>query len=112
MRRAPKRENVLLIGNSGTGKTHLATALGFAACQQGRRVRFFTVTGLVTQLLERREERVLERFHHQLERLNLLVLDELGYVPFPKAGAESLFEVVSRAYERTSLIVTTNPLPF
>jgi DNA replication protein DnaC len=106
-----QRENVLLIGNSGTGKTHLATALGFAACQQGRRVRFFTVTGLVTQLLERREERVLERFHQQLERLNLLVLDELGYVPFSKAGAELLFEVVSRAYERTSLIVTTN-LPF
>lgn len=106
-----RRENVLLVGNSGTGKTHLATALGFAACQQGRRVRFFSVTGLVTQLLERREERVLERFHQQLERLDLLVLDELGYVPFSKAGAELLFEVVSRAYERTSLIVTTN-LPF
>jgi DNA replication protein DnaC len=106
-----RRENVLLVGNSGTGKTHLATALGFAACQQGRRVRFFTVTGLVTQLLERRDERVLERFHQQLERLDLLVLDELGYVPFSKAGAELLFEVVSRAYERTSLMVTSN-LPF
>lgn len=106
-----ERENVLLIGNSGTGKTHLATALAFSACQQGNRVRFFTVTGLVTQLLERREERGLERFYKQLERLNLLVLDELGYVPFSKTGAELLFEVVSRAYERTSLIVTTN-LPF
>jgi DNA replication protein DnaC len=106
-----RRENVLLIGNSGTGKTHLATALAFAACQQGRRVRFFTVTGLVTHLLERREERQLERFHQQLERHDLLVLDELGYVPFTKAGAELLFEVVSRAYERTSLLVTTN-LPF
>ena len=105
------RENVLLIGNSGTGKTHLATALAFAACQQGRRVRFFSVTGLVTQLLERREERQLERFHQQLERHDLLVLDELGYVPCTKAGAELLFEVVSRAYERTSLLVTTN-LPF
>jgi len=104
-------ENVLLIGNSGTGKTHLATALAFAACQQGRRVRFFSVTGLVTQLLERREERQLERFHQQLERHDLLVLDELGYVPCTKAGAELLFEVVSRAYERTSLLVTTN-LPF
>ena len=104
-------ENILLIGNSGTGKTHLATALAFAACQQGRRVRFFTVTGLVTQLLERREERQLERFHQQLERHDLLVLDELGYVPCTKAGAELLFEVVSRAYERTSLLVTTN-LPF
>jgi DNA replication protein DnaC len=106
-----ERENVLLIGNSGTGKTHLATALAFAACQMGFRVRFFGVTGLVTQLLERREERQLERFFKQLERVDLLVLDELGYVPFSKMGAELLFEVVSRAYERTSLVVTTN-LPF
>ena len=105
------RENVLLIGNSGTGKTHLATALGLGACGLGRRVRFFSVTGLVTQLLELREERSLERFHRQLEGSELLILDELGYVPFSKAGAELLFEVVSRAYERTSLIVTTN-LPF
>lgn len=106
-----RRENVLLIGNSGTGKTHLLTALAFAACQQGHQVRFFTATGLVTQLLERREERQLERFLRQLERLHLLAIDELGYVPFSKSGAELLFEVVSRAYERTSLIVTTN-LPF
>ena len=105
------RENVLFVGNSGTGKTHLATALAVAACHQGRRVRFFTVTGLVTQLLEHREERDLERFHKQLGRLDLVVLDELGYVPCSKAGSELLFEVVSRAYERTSLIVTTN-LPF
>ena len=104
-------ENVLLIGNSGTGKSHLATGLAFAACQQGRRVRFFTATELVTQLLEKREERQLERFQKQLERLQLIVLDELGYVLFSKTGAELLFEVVSRAYERTSLIVTTN-LPF
>ena len=105
------RENVLVAGNSGTGKTHLATALAFAACAQGRRVRFFTVTGLVTQLLERREERSLERAQRQLERMDLVVLDELGYVPFSKSGGEVLFEVVSRAYERTSLIVTTD-LPF
>ena len=74
-------------------------------------MRFFTVTGLVTRLLEQREERGLERLHRQLERQDLLVLDELGYVPFSKAGAELLFEVVSRAYELTSLMVTTN-LPF
>ena len=99
------------MGNSGTGKTHLACALAFAACAHGLRVRFFTVTGLVTKLLEQREGRSLERLHRQLERADLLVLDELGYVPFSKSGGEVLFEVVSRAYERTSLIVTTN-LPF
>jgi DNA replication protein DnaC len=106
-----RRENVLLAGNSGTGKTHLATALAFAACSQGRRVRFFSVTGLVTELLEAREERNLRRLLGRLDRLELIVLDELGYVPFSKAGAELLFDVVSRAYERRSLIVTTN-LPF
>ena len=106
-----KHENILFIGNPGTGKTHLATALGHAACAQGKRVRFLSVTGLVTQLLEAREDRQLERLLKRLEKLHVMVLDELGYVPFSKAGAELLFEVVSRAYERQSLIMTTN-LPF
>lgn len=105
------KENILLAGNVGTGKTHLACALGFAACAQGKRVRFFTGAGLVNHLLEKREEKSLEKFLKHLESHHLLILDELGYVPFSKAGAELLFEVVSRAYERTSLIVTTN-LPF
>ena len=83
----------------------------YAACQQGRKVRFFTATGLVTQLLERREDRELERFQRQLERMDLIILDELGYVPFSRAGAELLFDAVGRAYERTSLMLTTN-LPF
>ena len=103
-----RKENVLLIGNPGTGKSHLATALGHAACAQGRKVRFYSVTSLVTQLLEQREERGLQRLQRQLERHHLLILDELGYVPFSKTGAELLFDVISRAYERTSLIVTTN----
>lgn len=105
------RENILFVGNSGTGKTHMATALGFAACAQGRRVRFYGVTSLVTELLEARESRRLERLMGQLGRNHLLILDELGYVPFSKAGAELLFDVVGRAYERQSLVVTTN-LPF
>src|SRR5271157_3702619 len=106
-----RRENVLLIGGSGTGKTHLATALAAEACARGKRVRFYRVTELATQLLEAREERQLTRLKTQLARLDLLVLDELGYVPASKVGAELLFDVISSAYERTSVIVTTN-LPF
>jgi DNA replication protein DnaC len=106
-----KRENILLVGPSGTGKSHLATALGMAACAQGRKVRFFRVTELITLLLEAKEERQLLRLRQQLGKLDLLILDELGYVPASKAGAELLFDVIATAYERNSLIVTTN-LPF
>ena len=105
------RENILLVGNSGTGKTHLATALGIAACNQGKRVRFFRVTELITTLLEAREERQLLRLRKHLGKQDLLILDELGYVPASKAGAELLFDIISTAYERQSLMVTTN-LPF
>lgn len=106
-----KKENILLVGNPGTGKTHLASALGFAACSQGKRVKFITTTALVTQMLEQRENRSLQRLYKQLQRQDVLILDELGYVPFSKTGAELLFDVVGRAYEQTSLIITTN-LPF
>ena len=106
-----QRENVLLVGNPGTGKTHVATALAIEACGGGKRVRFYRVTELITHLMEAREERELSRLKKQLGRLDLLVLDELGYVPASKLGAELLFDVISTAYERTSLIVTTN-LPF
>jgi DNA replication protein DnaC len=106
-----RKENIRLIGGSRTGKTHLAVSIAVEACGRGRRVRFARVTELVTQLLEAREERQLSRLWDQLSKLHLLVLDELGYVPASKVGAELLFDVISTAYERTSLIVTTN-LPF
>lgn len=105
------REAVILIGNPGTGKTHLAIALGVEACGRGKRVQFWKVTELITHLIEAREERQLARMKKQLARQDLLILDELGYVPTSKLGAELLFDVISTAYERTSLIVTTN-LPF
>jgi DNA replication protein DnaC len=106
-----KRENVLAVGNSGTGKTHLAIALAMAACHEGYRVRSFTAAGLVTALTEARDERALLRFKKQLARKNLVIVDEFGYVPFSKTGAELLFEFFAERYERGSVIVTTN-LPF
>lgn len=106
-----RRENVLALGNSGTGKTHLALALGLAACQGGYRVRFTTAAALVNELLEARDERRLLRFQKQLAKQQLLIVDELGYVPLSKTGAELLFETFSQRYEQRSTMVTSN-LPF
>ena len=106
-----KRENILAVGNSGTGKSHIAAALGLSACREGFKVRFFTAAGLVTTLLEARDDRVLLRLKKQLSRQDLIIVDEFGYVPFSKTGAELLFEFFAERYERGSVIVTTN-LPF
>ena len=105
------RESVILIGESGTGKTHLATALAVCACQQGRRVRFTTLAGLANELQEAESRRELQRVVARYARIELLVLDELGYLALPEGAAELVFQVVSERNERASLIVTTN-LPF
>ena len=101
-------QNVILLGQSGTGKTHLATGLGIEACQQGFRTRFVTGCGLVNELVEAREERVLSRLMKRYAGYDLLILDELGYVPFSKLGSELLFQVLAERHEHKSVIVTTN----
>ena len=106
-----EHHNVVLMGEVGTGKTHLAIALGLAACQREHRVRFATAAELTNMLVEAKEQGKLSRKLEQLARFELFVLDELGYVPFDKLGADLLFSFVSRVYERRSLVVTTN-LPF
>ena len=106
-----RRENVIALGNSGTGKTHVALGLGLAACQKGLPVGFTTASALVHELLEATTERRLLRLQKQLTGYKLLIIDELGYVPLSTTGAELLFEVFSRRYERGSVIVTSN-LPF
>jgi len=106
-----RREAIVLLGNPGTGKTHLAIALGLAACQRGYSVRFFTAAELVNALVEARNEKALLRLQAQLSKVPFLVIDELGYVPFSKTGAELLFEIFSQRYEQGSVLVTSN-LPF
>jgi DNA replication protein DnaC len=106
-----RRENVLALGNSGTGKTHIALALGLAACQKGYRVRFATAAGLVHELMEARDEKRLLRIQKQLAAYQLLIIDELGFVPLSRTGAELLFEIFSQRYERGATLVTSN-LPF
>ena len=100
--------NTIFVGQPGTGKTHLAIALGLAACRQGRRVRFFTAATLVNRLEEAQKQYQLDRVLNQLDRLDLLVCDELGYLSFSRAGAELLFQLFADRYERKSLLVTSN----
>ena len=106
-----RRENIIALGNSGTGKTHIALGLGLAACQKGLSVGFTTAAALVHELMEARDEKRLLRLQKQLSAYKLLIIDELGFVPLSKTGAELLFEVFSQRYERASTLVTTN-LPF
>ncbi len=105
------RESVIFVGDSGTGKTHLATALAVCACQRGRRVRFTTLAALANELQEAESRRELARVVGRYARTELVVLDELGYLAFPVGAAELVFEVLSERHELGSLIVTTN-LPF
>jgi DNA replication protein DnaC len=106
-----RHDNVLALGNSGTGKTHIALSLGLAACQQGYKVRFTTAASLAHELIEAKDEKRLLRYQKQMAGYQLLIVDELGFVPLSKSGAELLFEVFSQRYERASTLVTSN-LPF
>ncbi len=106
-----RRENIIALGNSGTGKTHIALGLGLAACQKGLTVGFTTASALVHELMEARDERHLLQLQKRLVSLKLLIIDELGFVPLSKTGAELLFEIFSQRYERGTTLVTTN-LPF
>lgn len=103
-----KREPIVFIGNPGLGKTHLAIALALSACRQGRKVRFWTAAGLVNELLLAQDEHRLHRFISAALKLDLIVLDELGFIPFSASGAHALFTFCSEVYERLALILTTN----
>lgn len=103
-----KKENLILYGSVGTGKTHLATALGVEACNQGKHVRFFRTAALVNELIEAKNEGNLNRFIRQLEKTDLLICDEWGYIPLSHEGAQLLFQVIAGCYEKRSVVITTN----
>lgn len=103
-----KAEPIILLGNPGLGKSHVASGLGLAACRQGRRVRFYNAAGLVNDLIKAQQEYQLSRVMTQLCKLEVLVLDELGFIPFTQTGAQLLFQLCSALYERVAVILTTN----
>lgn len=103
-----RKENLLELGSVGTGKTHLAIALGLKACSQNRKVRFYRAVELTNELLEKHKEGQSGRLMSQISNVELLILDEMGYVPFSKQGAELLFSVISKSYEQQSIIITSN----
>lgn len=103
-----RKANLILYGNVGTGKSHLATAIGVEACNRGKRVKFYRTASLVNQLTDAKANGELKRFLRQIEKCDLLICDEWGFVPFEKNGAQLLFQVISECYERRSVIITTN----
>jgi len=105
---AQKSRNVIFMGKSGTGKTHLATGLGMEACKQGIRTRFVTGCGLANELIEARDEKLLGRAVKRYASYGLLIIDELGYVPFSKEGAQLIFQILAERHERKPVMITTN----
>lgn len=103
-----ERRNIILIGNSGTGKTHLAIAVGIRACEENYRVTFRTAAGLINEMVEARNENRLSAYIRQFKKIDLLIIDELGYVTFDQAGAELLFQLLATRYETMSTIITSN----
>ncbi len=103
-----EHRNVIFLGKTGRGKTHMSTALGIEACKNNFRTRFVTCYGLVNELIEARQERTLQRLIQKYVRYDLLILDELGYVPFSKEGSELLFQVLAERHEKGSVMITTN----
>jgi DNA replication protein DnaC len=103
-----ERRNVILIGNSGTGKTHLAIAVGIRACEENYRVTFRTAAGLINEMVEAQNENRLSAYIRQFKKIDLLTIDELGYVTFDQAGAELLFQLLATRYETMSTIITSN----
>ena len=104
----PPKENLIFMGTVGTGKTHLATAIALKACQEGRRVRFYTAASLANILMERNNKGTLNNYLSTLKKVELIVIDEVGFVPLHKDAAELLFQVISDCYEQRSLIITSN----
>lgn len=103
-----KKENLIFMGAVGTGKTHLATAIALRACQNGKHTRFFTAASLANILLEKNQKGTINNFLSTFKRVELMVIDEIGFVPLHKDAAELLFQVISDCYERKSLIITSN----
>jgi len=102
------KNNLVFYGNVGTGKTHLATAIGIEACKEGKAVKFFRTAALVNKLSEAKKTKELSTFIKQIMKNDLLIFDEWGYVPLDREGSQLLFEIISECYERKSIIITTN----